>query len=482
LGAARVIPHEQENLTVRVVDVDEKVAGFGVEGLADLSERLLREAMFGREPEVGLRGRVRYAPGVAPQPLPPCRSSAVCTEVSSRPSVRPEPVTGPTGPDLLPFGRGGFWWITGGLGGVGLALASRLAVGQGEKLLLTSRSGLPPREQWQALSRETNERGRRIRLVLELEGQGAEILVLAADAADRVQMEQALAAAKERFGHLSGVIHAAGLADEGGVLRRRTREETLPVLAPKVAGSLLLRGIARREQAPLVLCSSLGNLLPATKFAQTGYAAANEFLDLLADREPEARILNINWDDWSEAGMSVRAAENWRERHHLGAVAVPRSPGLSPDEGWEAFCRALASGLPRVAVSVRDLYQLMDDRSLSARGFAEHLTTAHSRPDVGIPFETPLPGLETELAAIWGEVLGISSVGAQDDFFELGGHSLLSTQMAALVQQRLGLFLPINAIFDTPVLRNMAARLAAAVPPPEAAQTGPEEEMEEDVF
>ena len=116
LGAARVIPHEQENLTVRVVDVDEKVAGFGVEGLADLSERLLREAMFGREPEVGLRGRVRYAPGVAPQPLPPCRSSAVCTEVSSRPSVRPEPVTGPTGPDLLPFGRGGFWWITGGLG------------------------------------------------------------------------------------------------------------------------------------------------------------------------------------------------------------------------------------------------------------------------------------------------------------------------------------------------------------------------------
>ena len=482
LGAARVIPHEQENLTVRVVDVDEKVAGFGVEGLADLSERLLREAMFGREPEVGLRGRVRYAPGVAPQPLPPCRSSAVCTEVSSRPSVRPEPVTGPTGPDLLPFGRGGFWWITGGLGGVGLALASRLAVGQGEKLLLTSRSGLPPREQWQALSRETNERGRRIRLVLELEGQGAEILVLAADAADRVQMEQALAAAKERFGHLSGVIHAAGLADEGGVLRRRTREETLPVLAPKVAGSLLLRGIARREQALLVLCSSLGNLLPATKFAQTGYAAANEFLDLLADREPEARILTINWDDWSEAGMSVRAAENWRERHHLGAVAVARSPGLSPDEGWEAFCRALASGLPRVAVSVRDLYQLMDDRSLSARGFAEHLTTAHSRPDVGIPFETPLPGLEADLAAIWGEVLGISSVGAQDDFFELGGHSLLSTQMAALVQQRLGLFLPINAIFDTPVLRNMAARLAAAVPPPEAAQTGPEEEMEEDVF
>ena len=481
LGAARVIPHEQENLTVRVVDVDEKAAGLGVEGLADLSERLLREAMFGREPEVGLRGRVRYAPGVAPQPLPPCRSGAVGTEASSL-SVRPEPATGPSGPDLLPFGRGGFWWITGGLGGVGLALASGLAVDRGVKLLLTSRSGLPPREHWSALSRETNERGRRIRLVRELEEQGAEILVLAADAADRVRMEQALAAAKEQFGFLGGVIHAAGLADEGGVLRRRTREETLPVLAPKVAGSLLLRGIARREQAPLVLCSSLGNLLPATKFAQTGYAAANEFLDLLADRESEARILTINWDDWSEAGMSARAAENWRARHHLGTAGVVRLPGLSPDEGWEAFCRALASGLPRVAVSVRDLYQLMDDCDLSARGFAEQLATAHSRPDVGIAFETPLPGLEAELAAIWGEVLGMASVGAQDDFFELGGHSLLSTRLVTLVQQRLGLFLPINAIFDTPVLRDMAARLAAAVPPPEAAQTGPDEEMEEDVF
>ena len=71
----------------------------------------------------------------------------------------------------------------------------------------------------------------------------------------------------------------------------------------------------------------------------------------------------------------------------------------------------------------------------------------------------PTTELERELAEIWAEVLRIPKVGAHDDFFELGGHSLLAVQLFARMEDRLGAKLPLNALFETPTLREMASRL-----------------------
>ncbi len=74
--------------------------------------------------------------------------------------------------------------------------------------------------------------------------------------------------------------------------------------------------------------------------------------------------------------------------------------------------------------------------------------------------EPPRAGLETQLAAVWTDLFGVS-VSRQDDFFALGGHSLLAARLAFRVRERLGVDLPLRAVFETPTLTALAARIQA---------------------
>ncbi|WP_256602134.1 non-ribosomal peptide synthase/polyketide synthase [Pseudomonas sp. RIT412] len=75
-------------------------------------------------------------------------------------------------------------------------------------------------------------------------------------------------------------------------------------------------------------------------------------------------------------------------------------------------------------------------------------------------FEAPLDGVESELAALWQDLLGVEQVGRRDHFFELGGHSLLAIQLVAQVRRDLSLELPLRALFDAPVLADLAQYLS----------------------
>ena len=69
-----------------------------------------------------------------------------------------------------------------------------------------------------------------------------------------------------------------------------------------------------------------------------------------------------------------------------------------------------------------------------------------------------LPGIETEVAEIWKEVLSLEQVGANDNFFEIGGHSLLSLRVAKAIAHRTGLRMEPRLLF-TQSLRSIAKAL-----------------------
>jgi amino acid adenylation domain-containing protein len=85
-------------------------------------------------------------------------------------------------------------------------------------------------------------------------------------------------------------------------------------------------------------------------------------------------------------------------------------------------------------------------------------------------FVAPSGAVEELLAGIWGEVLGVDRVGADDSFFQLGGHSLLATRVISRVRDVFGVELPLSALFDQPTVAGLAqvveASAAAAPVPP----------------
>ncbi len=382
-------------------------------------------------------------------------------------------VAGP--PELLR--EGGVYLVTGGTGGLGLALAGHLARTLGARLVLTGRSELPPREAWRDRAAGTGPLAAKLAGLLALEaegaGRGAEVLVLSADAADPEAMRGVLARARARFGAVDGVFHLAGVPG-GGILHLKTREMAERVLAPKALGASVLDRLLRETAPPcsaearpfLVLFSSIASVLG--ELGQVDYCAANAFLDALAEAnaaDPEAPATRVvDWDIWREVGLAVATEvpehlRPWREEMLARAI--------TPAEGVAALDRMLARPEPRWMVSTQELGGRIElGRSLTQEGFLHRLEgdrpEAPARRVLGTSYAAAGSATEREIAAVWERVLGTGRVGVDDNFFDLGGNSLLGLQLVTELNRELGLDLAPVTLFDAPTVGALARRVRPA--------------------
>nr|WP_244123661.1 non-ribosomal peptide synthetase [Burkholderia gladioli] len=76
-------------------------------------------------------------------------------------------------------------------------------------------------------------------------------------------------------------------------------------------------------------------------------------------------------------------------------------------------------------------------------------------------YEAPQGEIESALAEIWAELLGVERISRHDSFFALGGHSLLAVQLIIRIAE-LGYLLTLNEVFQHPELTSLAQRIASA--------------------
>lgn len=81
------------------------------------------------------------------------------------------------------------------------------------------------------------------------------------------------------------------------------------------------------------------------------------------------------------------------------------------------------------------------------------------RPALDVPFAPPVTSTEKQLAAIWSEVLGLSTVGLHDNFLELGGDSLVAGRVMNRILRDFDLEMPISALFEAPTVAQLARRI-----------------------
>jgi NADPH:quinone reductase-like Zn-dependent oxidoreductase len=218
--------------------------------------------------------------------------------------------------------RSGSYLITGGLGGLGLTIAQWL-VGQGARnLILLSRSKPSPEAK---------------AVIMALESTGARVLATQADVAQRSEMQRVLEDISAQMAPLCGVFHAAGILDDG-LLLRIDGDRLSKVMAPKVEGAWNLHVLT--SDLPLewfVMFSSAASLLGSP--GQGNYAAANAFMDTLAHHRRARGLpaLSINWGPWSEVGAAARPDRG-------GRMALRGVQSLTPAQGLDALQMLLGIG------------------------------------------------------------------------------------------------------------------------------------------
>lgn len=334
----------------------------------------------------------------------------------------------------------GVYLITGGTGGLGLAFAQFLALRFRGKIALLSRN--PNR----SLNPLTD-------MIREMETAGAEVMLAAADVSRPRELRRALADIRQRFGHIDGVIHAAGVADPGSVALKQPHT-ALDVLNPKWSGLInLLRLLSPHPPDFLLLCSSI--TVFTGRVGMIDYVSANACLDAWAEalftRSPFP-VVSINWDSWRQTGMMA----DYLTRGALPGQLLPiMDSALSTIEGVAALEAILTEPgfpiRPRITVSKRPL-ELWRDDGAKPPGM--------DPPRMSSPFfPAPLSTLENTLLNIWEKWLRIPAISPTDNFFRLGGDSLkaagICTETAKLFQRPVS----IDSLFRFPTIRLFAKSL-----------------------
>ncbi|MFF1699870.1 type I polyketide synthase, partial [Streptomyces sp. NPDC058257] len=354
--------------------------------------------------------------------------------------------------------------VTGGTGALGGHIARRLAREGAEHLLLTSRRG-------PAAPGATE-------LTAQLEELGARVTVAACDAADRDALARLLDGIPDDV-PLTAVVHTAGILDDG-VLDALTPERIEGVLRPKAAAARHLHELTRTlDLDAFVLYSSASGALGSA--GQANYAAANTFLDALAEqrRADGLPATSIAWGTWDGGGLADTAVRADRARRD---GMPPMDPELAVSALWQAVERgdttaviasvAWGTFLPGfVAARPGPLFAELPEARPAAPADSTGPTSA---PDAATGPDwvrrlAPLPAPERATAVLAfvrsqaATVLGYAThdtIEPSRAFRELGFDSLTAVELRNRVQAATGLRLPASLVFDYPSSTSLAEHLA----------------------
>jgi len=301
---------------------------------------------------------------------------------------------------------------------------------------------------------------RKIQHVQELERLGAQVLPLRADISDKTAMAQAIERTESTFGPLNGFIQTAAVENRGPILTK-TKDLARSEFLPKIQGTQIVDQLLGQKGLDFILLSSSHSAYDVGA-GDVEYCSSNAFVDYFAalkSRENTTPVIAVNWDRWRAVGMA-QAYETMMEKR----LGQRLQGGMSVQQGCDAFRHVLnLSPLPaQVVVSTCDFNaRLNEQAALLESEASDTKPDGDMRSDLLGPYEAPQNDLETQMVAIWQEVLGIGQIGISDNFYDLGGDSLIAIKVLSRLRERFDTELSVNDLFDCPTVHTLCTRLEA---------------------
>ena len=298
----------------------------------------------------------------------------------------------------IPIKRGGIYLITGGLGGIGIHLATWLMKRYDARLIIVGRTVLPEKSEWKGHLEKDTVLGERIRNYAALEALGGEFLYEAGDLSDHSFLNDVVTRAESEWEwgeRISGIFHLAGTLSRDGhpeeshwdtmeqqeaaVMRREWVESQLRA---KVYGALTLAPLLEeRPDAILVAFASVNSFFGGATLS--AYAAANSFLEsfcLYQSFQKRRSVFCLSWSLWDEVGIARDIP--------ISLKAASRSAGyeaISVTQGLNSLAATLCGEQPH-------LYVGLESASRNVRRFikdalpARQLVKVYYSPQEGFEF------------------------------------------------------------------------------------------------
>ena len=439
-GFGRVVAREAPQLQARVVDLDPSEAVLPesfVDGLLHLDQ----------EHQIAYRNGIRRVARLVRSG----RQGALENQLGSR--VRDDRT----------------YLVTGGLGGIGCAVAAWLAEQGAGAIVLNGRRPPDP---------EAEE------AIAALRRQGARVRVELADVCDTAALDDMLARVDAELPPLGGLIHSVGVLSDGA-LTNQTWDRFQRVLWPKIVGAWHLhRATEDRDLDLFVLFSSMSGIRGNP--GQGNHAAANTFLDQLAAHRRALGLpgQSVQWGSWAGLGE----AEEQRERIE-GLMEASGSGWMTPEQGIKALDHLVRQDVSSSAVAYMDwaVFAANLPRQLP---FIEELlprTTVQpvSAPSHSTNFLAQLEGTpsgEREnllVSFLQGELQAMLRLPSRPSptvgFVELGMDSLMAVQLRNRLNRAMSgeYTAPNTVVFDYPDIASLARHLAGALAEKAEAQPEP---------
>ncbi|GAV15983.1 SDR family NAD(P)-dependent oxidoreductase [Paenibacillus sp. chi10] len=445
MGLGKVVSHEYPHIVCRCLDID-----------GDTSDEQI-VATFGRDQlpyTLASRGGQLYAETL--KPFDPQAS----------------------GQQQIVLKSGGVYLITGGSGGMALEIAKYLSAQGNLNMAFLSRTPFPNRHSWKRLLAEGTTRKMResILCLQEIEENGANVRFYAVDVANESKMAGVIADLKKEFGRINGIVHCAGVAGNGFLVRK---EEAVfeEVLAPKIRGTWVLDRLTKDDPPDFfVLFSSISTLISAV--GQGDYTAANAYLDAFsrARTKQGRRTLSLNWAMWKETGMAldynVRNDSCFRELHTKEALLA--FDGIFHTEASNVIIGELKHEEVQELLTGDTFGYLspeLRDRIVKRAPANTGIPATGERPVRPVQANTitnvTLKGkeegsfsdIEQKLASIWSKLMGMDSISIHDNFYDIGGNSILATHLLRELDEAFPNHFDITDIFSYPTISLMVEYL-----------------------
>ncbi|MBL4670729.1 MAG: SDR family NAD(P)-dependent oxidoreductase [Arenicella sp.] len=340
--------------------------------------------------------------------------------------------------ESFPLSEQGAYLITGGTGGLGLALAKSLLEQTPVNLILLGSKDLPEKHLWKKTLAESQDEKLKTKLekLFELDAFDGSLEYHATPLSEKSQLEELLIQIRQRYGKVNGIVHAAGKAGDGFLIHK-SLPELDSVISAKVDAAWYLHELTLTDKLDFfVMYSSVATSLRSA--GQSDYTAANAYLDSLAymRRGMALPALSIAWPAWREVGIAVEynavdeaeffAPINNQQALNLLKSAIHYQQELPP---------AIVLAPLNQNAKLNDLEQL---DILPSAELVEHINSQSEsldqrgngdQTDVVLTSIDDPDEIDLMVAQTWGRVLGVTEIDVDDVFNDLGGNSILTTQM-----------------------------------------------------